>query len=212
MKLETLKERRNLTCEVRASKVMDADGVTLEGYASVFNTETDIAGMFREVVKPGAFARAIKEKHDVRALINHDSNLVLGRTSAGTVGISEDDHGLAVACALPETQYARDLEALIKRGDVGEMSFGFIVTGEEWTQEKGKLDLRSITDVTLLDVSVVTFPQYAETEVGLRSADAVYNDRLKTIDGHEPAEGDEASVGHEPAALLRRVEIETLRS
>lgn len=155
-------ERRALTTplEVRA------DQRTLAGYAAVFNSEADIGGMFREKIAPGAFAKAVSA--DVRALFDHDSAVVLGRTKAGTLRLAEDDHGLAVEIDLPETQAARDLQASMQRGDIDGMSFGFRVTMQEW-DDSLPVPLRTIREVELFEVSVVTFPAYADTEVALRS-------------------------------------------
>jgi HK97 family phage prohead protease len=124
-------ERRALTAplEVRA------DGKSIAGYAAVFNSETDIGGMFREKIAPGAFAPSLNA--DVRALWNHDTNHVLGRTKAGTLRLSEDAHGLAVEIDLPDTQAARDLRENMRLGNVDGMSFGFRVTKQEW-DETGK--------------------------------------------------------------------------
>ena len=94
-----------------------SDGNTLVGHSAVFNSETIIAGAFREQIAPRAFRKSIKE-HDVRALFNHDPNLVLGRNKSGTLRLKEDDIGLSYEVDLPDTQAARDLWTLIDRGDV----------------------------------------------------------------------------------------------
>lgn len=152
--------------EVRAEAVPDGDGRRLVGYAALFNTPADIAGMFREQIAPGAFTQAI-QRDDVRALVNHDANMVLGRNKAGTLRLSEDDKGLRVEVDMPDTQMARDLGVSMERGDINQMSFGFIVKREEFTDEEPPL--RTIREAELFDVSVVTYPAYEETEVGLRS-------------------------------------------
>jgi hypothetical protein len=154
-------------------EIRERDGMlpTLAGYASVFDAPTDL-GPFDEVVRPRAFRRALKTKQDVRALINHDSNLVLGRSASGTLRMTEDEKGLKVEIDPPDTQYARDLIAVMRRGDVSQMSFAFLPTddGERVTRddETGRR-LRELTDVDLFDVSVVTYPAYADTSVALRS-------------------------------------------
>jgi HK97 family phage prohead protease len=155
-------ERRALTAplEVRA------ESRTIAGYAAVFNSETDIGGMFREQIAPGAFKASLSG--DVRALFDHDTAHVLGRTKAGTLRLSEDERGLAVEIDLPDTQTGRDLRESMNRGDIDGMSFGFRVTKQEW-DESGETPLRTIREVELFEVSVVTFPAYADTEVALRS-------------------------------------------
>lgn len=167
-------ERRNfIMSELRA--VSDDKGVRhITGYAAVFNSLSEDLGGFREKIAPGAFARAIKED-DVRALWNHNSDCVLGRKKSGTLRLSEDNHGLKIECDPPDAQWVRDLIASIDRGDIDQMSFGFIVRrypdgsrGCQWIVENGE-DIRILTDVELFDVSPVTFPAYADTEVGLRS-------------------------------------------
>ena len=166
------KEVRTLSAgqfEVRAEG--DDDSKTLKGHAAVFNSDTEIAGAFRERIAPGAFTRAIKED-DVRALFNHDANQVLGRTASGTLRLAEDKTGLAVEIDPPDTQYARDAVTVIERGDVSQMSFGFRVRKETWEEgEEGELDLRTIEEAELFDVSPVTFPAYADTDVAVRSHD-----------------------------------------
>lgn len=160
-------ERRALTTplEVRA----DSGARTITGYAAVFNTETDIGGYFRERIAPGAFAEAIKG--DVRALFDHDSAHVLGRTKSGTLRLEEDERGLRIEIDLPDTQTARDLAASMERGDIDGMSFGFEVLRQTWDETTGDIPLRTVEEVRLHEVSVVTFPAYADTEVALRSMD-----------------------------------------
>ena len=166
------RERRDLSApiEIRAKD----NKRTVAGYAAVFDSVADIGGFFREKIERGAFSNAING--DVRALFDHDSAFVLGRTKAGTLRLSEDDHGLAVEIDLPDTQTARDLSASMERGDIDGMSFGFMVTKQEW-DETSDPPLRTIKEVELFEVSVVTFPAYADTEVALRSLENIRNER-----------------------------------
>lgn len=157
------------TVEVREAE----DQSTISGYAAVFNEETVIGGVFgfREKIAPGAFDDAITQD-DVRALFNHDPNMLLGRTASGTLRLSADKRGLKYDVDLPDTQTAKDVRTLIKRGDVNGSSFGFVVTDDEWDErdvKKGKLPLRTILKVELFDVSPVTFPAYPQTSVSARS-------------------------------------------
>ena len=145
-----------------------SDGNTLVGHAAVFNSETIIAGAFREQIAPRAFRKSIKE-HDVRALFNHDPNLVLGRNKSGTLRLKEDDIGLSYEVDLPDTQAARDLWTLIDRGDVSGSSFAFDPVKQEVKQadaEAGEtLPLYTVREARLYDVSPVVFPAYEDTEV-----------------------------------------------
>ena len=148
---------------------------TLRGYAAVYGEETVIGGFFREVIEPGAFDAAIGRPDDVRAQFNHDSNLVLGRTSAGTLRLSSDAQGLVYEIDLPDTTYARDLAASVERGDVSQSSFMFEVVRDQWEypeRSSGELPLRRIADVKLFDVAPVTFPAYEGTSVSARALDA----------------------------------------
>lgn len=160
-------ERRIVTQPVEARQD-DGQESTLQGYAAVFNTTTEIAGMFREQIAPGAFADAVG-RDDVRALFNHDANFVLGRTVSGTLQLSEDQVGLRYVVTPPSTTWANDLLVSIKRGDVTQSSFAFSVDDEKWDYPRGELPVRTIKRATLYDVSPVTYPAYASTTVSARS-------------------------------------------
>lgn len=145
----------------------------LRGYAAVFNQEAVIGGRFREVILPGAFTDAVTPD-GVRANFNHDPNLLLGRTTAGTLRLREDEHGLAYEVDVPDTSYGRDLMVSVERGDVTQSSFMFDVTGEDYepaTPSSGSLPLRKIRSVRLYDVAPVTFPAYSGTSVSARAMD-----------------------------------------
>lgn len=162
-------ERRGLAvAELRLAR---AETRTIAGYAAVFNALSEDLGWFREQIAPGAFAESIRRGDDVRALINHDSNLVLGRTAAGTLRLQEDERGLLVEIDAPDTQVARDLIVSMERGDVTQMSFGFFTQKQQW-DETTDPPTRTLQQVTLFDVSVVTYPAYPQTDVSVRSRDA----------------------------------------
>lgn len=155
----------------------DGKPMGCDGYAAVFNQEAEIFSFpgyrMMEKVAPGAFSRAIAEKQDVRHLMNHDPNMVMGRTKSGTLRLSEDAQGLHFDCDMPDTQAARDCHALLKRGDVDQCSFGFSVRKQSWTEEKdgdgNVTEHRVIEDVDLFDTSIVTFPAYEGTSVEARA-------------------------------------------
>lgn len=148
----------------------DDQAVTLAGYAAVFDTETDIGGYFRERIVRGAFAEALR-RDDIHALFNHDYGRVIGRVRAGTLKVAEDERGLRVEIAPPDTQDARDLIANIRAGNIDQMSFAFSMEGgrQVW-DETGNMPLRTIEKVgELFEVSVVPRGAYATTEIGLRA-------------------------------------------
>lgn len=159
-------ETRTLTSPVEVRKA--DSGQTVAGYAALFNSETVIGSAFREIIAPGAFTDAITG--DVRALVDHDSGRVIGRTTAGTLRLSEDDTGLAVEIDLPDTTDGRDLAVSLERGDISGMSFGFHVTKDLW-DETGEMPVRTIMAVDLFEVSAVAFPAYDDTSIALRSLD-----------------------------------------
>lgn len=159
-------ERRcGVPAEVRAA----ADGVTVIGYAAVFGERADIAGMFIETIAPGAFARAIA-RDDVPLLIEH-CGLPLARSTAGrgTLNLSEDARGLRIEAVLdPADPDVQRIVPKMQRGDLGSMSFGFRATRSMWDDMQDP-PVRTLHEVELLDVSIVTTPAYDGTEIGLRS-------------------------------------------
>jgi len=151
-------ERRAAALELRAS------GRRLVGYAATFGTEAKL-GRVRERIAPGAFAGSLAG--DVLALLDHGPSKVLGRTRSGSLRLSEDAKGLAFELDLPDTQAGADVLALATRGDLGGMSFGFIVPtgGESWEGER-----RTLNRVELREISVVSaWPAYPDTTLALRA-------------------------------------------
>ena len=146
----------------------DRTDPTLRGYAAVFNSLSEDMGGFRERIDRGAFADSIKRR-DVLGLFNHERSALLGRTKSGSLKLFEDAHGLAFALRLPKTQLGADVAELVSRGDVSQMSFGFIVPegGDTWTRERGQT-IRALRRVELFEISLVPTPAYEDTFVGLR--------------------------------------------
>lgn len=140
----------------------------LVGYAAKFGVWSDDLGGFRERIEPKAFDAVLAGSHDVRALVNHEG-LPFARSTTGTLKLSVDEVGLKVEADLPRSR--PDLVEALQRGDVDQMSFAFRVGagGSSWDLETDPAE-RTITEVAeLLDVSVVTFPAYPQTEVALRA-------------------------------------------
>jgi HK97 family phage prohead protease len=169
---------RRMTSQPVQIEEREDGGKRLTGYAAVFyragdpGTEFQLWDNFRERVAPGAFDRAMKEKHDVRAAFNHDSDHVLGRTTSGTLRLSTDKIGLKYQVDLPDTQIGRDVAELVSRGDVTGSSFAFEILSEKRTKD-GDTEIRSIEDVRLFDVGPVTYPAYEATTVALRSDESL---------------------------------------
>jgi hypothetical protein len=173
MNFSTKVERRMIdAAELRLDG--DGDTRTIRGYAAVFDAQSLPIFGFREVIRKGAFKKTIRES-DIRALWNHDPNFVLGRKSARTLRLEEDEKGLMTRIFPPNAAWARDLMESIERGDVSQMSFGFRAVKEKWNAagEDG-LPVRELMEAQLFDVSPVTFPAYPQTEVHVRAVmDAV---------------------------------------
>jgi HK97 family phage prohead protease len=156
--------------QLRAKKDGDP-GIT--GVGAVYNQQYD-SGWMIEIMKPGAFSRAISESQDVRCLFNHDPNNLLGRTKSGTLRISDASDGLHFDCDTDSlTRIGADVRAMIDRGDLDGCSISFIVRSQTWrdeTDDKGNTTYyREIEDVDLFDVGPVTFPAYEQTSVTARS-------------------------------------------
>lgn len=142
----------------------------IEGTAAMFNKRTKIGKLFYEEILPGAFDDVLQD--DVRCLLNHDPNQILGRTIANTLEIWQDNEGLKYRYATPNRSYAKDLEDAILTGDVSQSSFSFIAKETKWIEQVDDLDIRQIVKVgRLYDVSPVTYPAYQDTAVAKRSFD-----------------------------------------
>ena len=164
-------ECRMLLCPVEVRTEND-EGSTLEGYGARFNEWAQIgpkAWGFQERIAPGAFAASIKED-DIRSFFNHDSCHVLGRNTTKTLTLNEDAKGLHVVIRPPDTQAARDVVTLIKRGDVNGMSFMFRVRKDQWDDPDGEDDMpkRTLLDVKLIEVGPVSMPAYPQTSIAAR--------------------------------------------
>lgn len=160
-------QQRSLGAEFRAR---DDDGPVIEGYFSVFNSDYPLWAGAVEQVAQGAFSEALDG--DIRALINHDTRLVLGRTAAGTLELREDEKGLWGRIRINEKDGdAMNLYARVQRGDISQCSFGFDILDEEYIELAENRHLWIIRKVRLYEVSVVTFPAYAETSVSARKAE-----------------------------------------
>lgn len=148
------------------------NGMTFSGYAAVFNSDSEPLP-FIERIAPGAFAKSLKSRNNIRMYMNHDSSLLLATTRAKTLRLQEDSKGLLVDADLPDTTVGRDLSVLMQRKDVDSMSFGFTVPqgGDRWSDDGSRRELKQIR---LFEVSVVTgFPAYAATSASVRSFDAL---------------------------------------
>lgn len=166
-------QRRSITAELRTT----GDEMALVGRAASFNSLSKDLGGFREKIAPSAFSRSLRAGADVKFLVNHDPNHILGRTKSGTLQLSADSDGLNFRCHLnKDSQYHRDIYAAVKRGDLTECSFAFTVPkgGDSWADgtdpdSGARCAFRTLTDVDLVDASLVTYPAYNETNASARS-------------------------------------------
>ena len=164
------RQQRQTRCMAQQFQTRKADDGTLriEGYFAVFNSEYVLWEGASEIIKPGAFANCLTQ--DVRALVNHDSTLVLGRNTAKTLELSEDARGLWGSIIInPDDSDAMNLYARVQRGDVNQCSFGFDIKRETFVDLGNGCYRWEIEEVDpLYEVSVCTFPAYEETSVSAR--------------------------------------------
>jgi HK97 family phage prohead protease len=139
------------------------------GYAIVWNRLSQNLGGFVERVDPSAANKSLADGVDVLARYNHDGNLLLGRTSSGTLRLEADGTGLGYEVDLPDTTAGRDIAVLMERGDVRHSSFAMRVMDDDWSLTEQGFPLRTITDLHLVDVAPVNSPAYLDTSSGLRS-------------------------------------------
>jgi hypothetical protein len=193
--------------------------ITATGTAIRYNAISQDLGGFRERALPGVATKSIGE-HDIRALANHDPNLLLGRLSSGTLRLHDDKDRLAYEIDLPDTTAGRDWGALIERGDISGSSFGFRTIKDSWdANDKGTV-LRSLEEISIRDLGPVTFPAYeaATAEVALRCfadshgfeyrsvVDAAQQGALATLldpQTRDESPDDDGGEDDEPTAVVR---------
>ena len=167
---------RTIPSEIRIRK--DSEGPRIEGYFAVFNSIYEIFKGCTESVAPGTFTDELHA--DVRALIDHESRLVLGRTIAGTLELKEDEHGLWGGIDInPNDTEAMNLYARVQRGDVSQCSFGFNILEEEHEEREDGTHHFTIRKVKLYEVSCCTFPAYEDTAISARKADIAEIEKRK---------------------------------
>lgn len=166
----------------------DSNDLIIEGYFAVFNSNYEIYAGMSESIAPGAFKNTLAD--DIRALVNHDSTLVLGRTSAHTLELREDEHGLWGRIVInPNDSDAVNLYERVKRGDVSQCSFGFDILSEE-TEFSDNGDVHwIIKEVKLYEVSCCTFPAYEQTNIDARSAEKAILQQRKNEAWRESMKG-----------------------
>ena len=176
-------EVRYYPVELRVNR-QEGEPPQIKGHAAVFNKLSEELWGFREKVAPGAFTKTLK-KADVRALFNHDPNFVLGRNKAKTLTLQEDENGLAFSVTPPDTQWARDLMVSMERGDISQCSFGFQTVKDSWDNTDPKDIIRTLEEVELFDVSVVTYPAYPQAKAQVRTAKEVFDSHAAALRAHE---------------------------
>lgn len=165
--------------EIRATQNLSLEGKKIIGRPVVYDSLSEDLGGFKEIIKRGAFGDSING--DVRALVEHDTKLILGRTTSGTLNIQEDEQGLFIEIAPPETRTASELITSIERGDISGMSFGFTVNqdGSAWDFNQSPA-IRTITSAHLSEITITSLPAYRATNVEV--AQRSMNEYVKPCD------------------------------
>lgn len=199
-------EQRTVDVDVES---IDTRGRTLHGYAAVYGVESGDLGGFRETISPGAFADVLGA--DVRCLLNHDPNQVLGRSAAGTLRLRDEERGLRFECDLPDSPLGENVREAVRRGDIDGASFRFKVAEDEWDEAGERRTIRRIG--TLSDVTVATYGAYPQASVELRTRPEPKPNRrrggLRVEDRAAPGPGMEQRLG-EAIRAVRKGESRSL--
>ena len=169
-------EKRVFNIKSKIEKRKDGKEVVV-GHASIYDSRSENLGGFYEYIAKGAFTDELIVKSDVRALINHNPDKVLARSTSGTLKLQADSKGLRYEFPIPETSYGKDLAINLKNGNITQSSFAFTVKEDDWTTDDDGNDIRTINTIDrLFDISAVTYPAYSES-----SSDLVVAQRGLTI-------------------------------
>lgn len=211
-----LEQRIAKGIEIRAAKPDSGSVATIVGYAATFNELSLDLGGFREKIAPGAFKASLARGDDIRALIDHNPERIIGRRTSSTLRVTEDEKGLWVEIDLPDTQAGRDILASIKRGDVTGQSFSFYTIADDWKRDPATgLWERTLLAVDAVDVGPVTFPAYPTTSIAARSITEVLKRATHTTAPAGPMSTEakarrDALIGQQ-RALRAQVELDRLR-
>tara|TARA_R110002012_G_scaffold13648_4_gene57982 strand:- start:8503 stop:9810 length:1308 start_codon:yes stop_codon:yes gene_type:complete len=184
--VETIYKRSNPNAEIRTFNIQDldlrqeGDDNVVVGYGSVFNSLSNELGGFREIIAPTAFEGRLND--DVRFLFNHDPNMLLARSTNGTLKMSVDEVGLKYEAHIPDTSTGRDVLTLLRNNTLNQNSFAFVVEDDSWEVRDG-VNIRTINKVSMLaDISLVSYPAYNEAKtIALRSMDEWQKDEEKKV-------------------------------
>lgn len=167
--MEKQKEIRKFIATDLETRTEEASEKIISGYINKFNTRSQYMGFYEEVAN-GAFNRTLSDGHNIYAMYNHDSNMILGSTRSGSLKLNVDDVGLHFELRInPNISYANDLYELVRNGDIAGCSFGFYVLDDTWSYTEDKIDLRTVKEVELIEVTITPFPAYLDSEASCRS-------------------------------------------
>jgi uncharacterized protein len=176
------REIRSIPAKELRVVTRDDGSRAVTGYAILYNSQSVDLGGFREIVAPGSLTRTLRENPDVLCLRDHKSELVLGRTVAGTLTLEDQPTGLSFTVTLPNTTAASDLAESLSRGDVDGCSFGFCVCNDTWLDDSEGNIIRTLLDIDLYEISVTSFPAYPATTAALRTAPHEIRSRIEHRD------------------------------
>lgn len=169
MKKQQKEIRKIIVTDLETRTLEDTEEKVISGYINKFNTRSQYLGFFEEVL-PGAFDKTLADGHNIYAMYNHNSDMILGSTRSGSLKLNVDNIGLHFELRInPNISYANDLYELVSNKDIDGCSFGFYVLDDEWTYTEDKVDLRKVKEVELIEVTITPFPAYLDSEASCRS-------------------------------------------
>lgn len=192
--------------ELRMVDDADSGATMLVGYGAVFGKRSQDLGGFTEIIEPAAFNRSLSDGGDVLCCVNHDVNMLLGRTASDTLRLSTDDVGLRYEIDMPSTTAGRDAMELAKRGDLFGSSFTFSVapSGERWTEDDEGRKTRFLSEVRLYELGPVVSPAYLDSTVGVRSRDKFVEETAAAVVESKRDDVDEHTSPVDAVTVARR--------
>ncbi|WP_157055727.1 HK97 family phage prohead protease [Clostridium sp. DMHC 10] len=161
--------RKMYVNSIETREVTQDNGMVISGYITKFNTISQFMG-FYETVDPHAFDKTLADKHNIWGLYNHDFDKVLGSTKTSSLQLEIDNIGLKFTLTLNSNiSYSNDVYQLVKSGEVEGCSFSFITNNDSWSIQDDGSDLRTLLDVTLIEVTITPIPAYTDSEANTRS-------------------------------------------